>query len=56
MVGNVLDAVAALGDSERLGAMITVLSGPDSGSTVVVDRTSGVTAGQGKGWLTADIR
>ncbi len=37
MVGDVLDAVAALGHSERLGAMITVLSGPDSGSAVVVD-------------------
>jgi xanthine dehydrogenase accessory factor len=56
MVGDVLGAVAALGHSERLGAMITVLSGPDSGSAVVVDRISGVTAGQGKGWLTADIR
>ena len=56
MVGNVLDAIAALGDSEMLGAMITVLSGSDSGSAVAADRTFGMTAGQDKGWLTADIR
>jgi hypothetical protein len=56
MVSDVLDAGAALGHCKRLGAMITVLSGPDSGSAVVMDRRSGMTAGQGKGWLTADVR
>ncbi len=56
MVSEVLDAVAALRDKERLGAMITVLEGPDAAGTAVVDRLSGITAGDGQSWMTADIR
>ena len=55
MVSDVLNALAALKKEERLGAMLTVIDGPDLGSSVVVDRATGDIAGDGSPWLDDDI-
>ncbi|VAW03768.1 Xanthine and CO dehydrogenases maturation factor, XdhC/CoxF family [hydrothermal vent metagenome] len=55
MVSDVLNALAALKKEERLGAMITVIDGPDLGSAVVVDRATGDITGDGSPWLDDDI-
>jgi len=55
MVNEVLDALATLKHEERLGALITVIGGPDMGSAVVLDRVSGQIVGNGSPWLGEDI-
>lgn len=55
MVKDVVDAVASLRAKERLGAMISVIDGPQTGAVVVVDRLNGVVVGQDQSWLTADV-
>jgi len=55
MVKEIIDAIAGLKDDERLGAMITVIDGPDTGSVVVVDRSDGLLAGDGATWFDDDV-
>jgi xanthine dehydrogenase accessory factor len=55
MVKTVLEAVAGLKSEERLGAMITVIDGPDMGSVVVVERENGLIAGDDGGWFDEDV-
>ena len=55
MVKDVVDALASLRTDERLGAMITVIDGPDVGSVVVVDRSVGPMAGEEAAWLDEDV-
>jgi len=55
MVNQILDAVASMKADERLGAMITVIAGPDTGDVSVVDRLHGVLVGSEQAWLTADV-
>jgi len=55
MVSEIIAAVASLKDRERLGAMITVIDGPDIGSSIVVDRSNGMVAGDGDPWLSNDV-
>jgi xanthine dehydrogenase accessory factor len=51
MVNPVIPAIAHLTEAERLGATVTVIDGPELGSSVVVDRADGVVAGDGGSWL-----
>lgn len=46
-----LDAVRSLIEGERLGAVVTVVEGPDAGRKAVLDRTGGLAAG----WLPAAV-
>jgi xanthine dehydrogenase accessory factor len=55
MVTGVLEAIAGLKSDERLGAMITVIDGSDVGSAVVLDRESGLVAGDGGAWFDEDV-
>jgi xanthine dehydrogenase accessory factor len=55
MVKAVIEAVARLKDEERLGAMVTVIDGPDTGSVVVVDRSNGRIAGDEAPWFDEDV-
>lgn len=55
MVNEILEAATRLNAEEHLGAMITVIDGPDTGSVVVVDRSTGHLAGDGSGWLDDDV-
>lgn len=55
MVTAVIEAVAGLKNEERLGAMITVIDGPDTGSVVVVDRSNGRIAGDEASWFDDDV-
>lgn len=55
MVTDMLDAISELKNDERLGAMITVIEGPDTGSVVVVDRSLGRVAGDDADWLSEDV-
>lgn len=55
MVNPIVAAIARLTTEERLGATITVIDGPDVGSTIVVDRITGIIAGDPSLWLTNDI-
>ncbi len=55
MVKEAIEAVAALEEDERLGAMITVIEGPDAGSVVVVDRSDGRIAGDDAPWFDEDV-
>lgn len=45
MVREVLDAVRRLEEAERLGAIATVIEGPDAGAKAVIDVDEGVVAG-----------
>jgi len=45
-VSDVLDAVRQLVVSERSGAKLTVIAGADFGATAVLDRESGIVAGE----------
>jgi xanthine dehydrogenase accessory factor len=55
MVTGVLDAISQLKSQERLGAMITVIEGPDMGSVVVTDRADGLIAGDDAPWFDEDV-
>ncbi len=55
MVNELIGSLAELKDSERLGAMISVIDGPDMGSVVVVDRERGLVSGDGTTWFTRDV-
>ncbi len=55
MVSGTIEAITYLRSEERLGAMITVIDGPDVGSVVVVDRSDGPTAGEEAAWLDEDV-
>ncbi len=55
MVNEVIDALAAFKHDERLGALITVIGGPDMGAAVVLDRVTGQIVGDGSPWLGEDI-
>jgi xanthine dehydrogenase accessory factor len=55
MVTGVLEAIATLKSEERLGAMITVVEGPDLGSVVVLDRADGRIAGDEAAWFNEDM-
>jgi xanthine dehydrogenase accessory factor len=46
VVNDVVDALRALVDSERLGAKLTVVAGPDLGDAAVLDRERGHVAGE----------
>lgn len=51
MVNDTIQAVAQLVDDERLGAMITVIEGPDVGAAIVLDRSRGHVAGDAAAWF-----
>ena len=55
MVSEVVDALADLKHDERLGALISVIVGPDTGDVVVTDRARGIIAGDGSAWYTDDV-
>jgi len=55
MVTGVLEAISQLKSRERLGAMITVIDGPDMGSVVVTDRADGLVAGDDGPWFDEDV-
>ncbi|MCL1593797.1 MAG: XdhC family protein [Actinomycetia bacterium] len=55
MVSGIIEAVAALKDQERLGAMVTVIDGPDVGSSIVLDRTDDLVAGEAGDWFDDDV-
>ena len=55
MVTSTIAAVTHLTEAERLGASVTVIDGPDLGSSVVIDRADGVVAGEHRTWLSDDI-
>jgi xanthine dehydrogenase accessory factor len=55
MVTGAIEAVASLKADQRLGAMVTVIDGPDMGSVVVIDREEGLTAGDGEAWFDEDM-
>ncbi|MEN8237733.1 MAG: XdhC family protein [Actinomycetota bacterium] len=55
MVNLTVKAIAHLTEAERLGGTVTVIDGPGLGSTVVVDRTDGVVAGERGDWLTDEM-
>lgn len=55
MVTKFIDAIAGLKDDERLGAMISVIEGPDTGSLVIVDRSDGLIAGDEAPWFDEDV-
>ncbi|GMQ94011.1 MAG: hypothetical protein BMS9Abin12_1493 [Acidimicrobiia bacterium] len=55
MVNGIIDAVARLKKEERLGAMITVIDGPDTGSVVIIDRSDGRLAGDEALWFDEDV-
>lgn len=52
---EVIGAIAALADAERLGAVATVVAGPDIGAKVVLDDAAGVLAGALPAALIADV-
>ena len=55
MVNSTIPAITHLTEAERLGATVTVIDGPDLGSTVVVDMADGVVAGDRGQWLSEDM-
>jgi xanthine dehydrogenase accessory factor len=55
MVKDTIAAISRLKSEERLGAMVTVIDGPDLGSVVVVDRSDGQVSGDESAWLDDDI-
>ena len=55
MVNPTILAIAHLSEAERLGATITVIDGPGLGSTVVIDRSDGVVAGDRGDWLSDEM-
>jgi xanthine dehydrogenase accessory factor len=55
MVNPTIPAIAHLTEAERLGATLTVIDGPDLGSTVVIDRADGVVAGDRGDWLSDEM-
>lgn len=55
MVNEFIEAVATLNDEERLGAMISVIEGPDVGSVVILDRSNGVVTGDDGTWFNEDM-
>ncbi len=55
MVTAVVDALAGLKRDERLGALISVIEGPDAGDVLVVDRARGVMAGEASAWYGEDV-
>lgn len=55
MVKEAIEAMATLKEDERLGALITVIDGPDTGSAVVVDRSDGRIAGDEAPWFGEDV-
>jgi len=55
MVNSNIPAITHLSEAERLGATLTVIDGPDLGSTVVVDRADGIVAGDRGAWLSDEI-
>lgn len=55
MVTGILEAVGSLKAKQRLGAMVTVIDGPDVGSVVVMDREDGPVVGDGDGWFDEDV-
>ena len=50
-----VEAVRHLVEAERLGAVVTVVDGPDTGSKGVLDRAEGLTAGAIPGEIAADV-
>jgi xanthine dehydrogenase accessory factor len=56
MVMELVEAIAWLRDEERLGALITVIDGPDIGSAVVLDRSDGRISGDDELWFDGDIQ
>lgn len=55
MVKDTIEAIAHLKSEERLGAMVTVIDGPDVGSVVVIDRSDGQVSGDEEAWLDDDV-
>jgi len=55
MVTEVLEEISRLKSQERLGALVTVIDGPDMGSVVVMDRADGSVAGDGGQWFDDDV-
>jgi xanthine dehydrogenase accessory factor len=56
MVMELVEAIAWLRDEERLGALITVIDGPDIGSAVVLDRSDGRISGDDELWFDGDVQ
>lgn len=54
MVNPIVDSVVELSREERLGAVISVIEGPDAGSAVVIERSAVGTAPHAE-WLTEDV-
>lgn len=50
MVNPIVDAIAELKRAEHLGAMITVIDGPDMGASAVIDRDTGSMTGELPPW------
>ncbi len=46
MVSPVIDAIRNLKDNERLGALVSIVEGPDIGASAVVDADEGFVAGE----------
>ncbi len=55
MVNAFIQAIAQLKENERLGAMITILEGPEAGEVRVVDRVDGLLVGGEAAWLSDDV-
>ena len=54
MVRTVVDAIAELSRDERLGALVTVIEGPNAGEAVVIERDD-LTAATGVEWVSGDV-
>jgi len=55
MVSEILDAVRRLTTEERLGAVATVVAGPDRGMKAVIDAEKGIVAGALPGEIVDDV-
>jgi xanthine dehydrogenase accessory factor len=46
MVSRVIDAITVLKDNERLGALVSIVEGPNIGASAVIDADEGFVAGE----------
>jgi xanthine dehydrogenase accessory factor len=55
MVNPTISAIRNLEDDDRLGALVSVIDGPDMGASAVIDADSGYVAGEIPGSIAADV-